>query len=75
MDTVEGLQAAVVALTGASAVAVDVEHNHTRSYLGHTCLLQLSDGTHGGLSQDENDSGQIPPHFASINASTVLKEV
>lgn len=47
MDTIEGLRAVVVALTGAAAVAVDVEHNHTRSYLGTTCLLQLSDGTHG----------------------------
>lgn len=47
VDTAAGLRAAAAAVVGAPAVAVDVEHNHTRSYLGTVCLLQLSDGVRG----------------------------
>ena len=38
------LRAAAAALQGKPCVAVDVEHHAARSYLGITCLLQISDG-------------------------------
>lgn len=44
VNTLAALREVVVKLASAKAVAVDVEHNHTRSYLGLICLVQLSDG-------------------------------
>lgn len=47
VDTVALLREVARKMADVAAVAVDVEHNHTRSYLGTVCLLQLSDGTTG----------------------------
>jgi hypothetical protein len=48
--TPAALQAAIAALNAATCIAVDIEHNASRSYLGLTCLVppmlsrcQLSD--------------------------------
>lgn len=50
VDTVASLREVARKLADVAAVAVDVEHNHTRSYFGTVCLLQLSDGTIGAIS-------------------------
>ena len=44
VDSAEKLQTIAAELSQAAAVGVDVEHNHTRSYQGLTCLLQLTTG-------------------------------
>jgi hypothetical protein len=44
VTTVAGLEDAVRKLSLASAIGVDVEHNHTRCYYGMSCLLQLHAG-------------------------------
>jgi len=45
VDTEEGLRGMVAALEGASELAVDLEHHCFRSFLGITCLMQVSDRT------------------------------
>ena len=45
VDTEEGLRGMVAALEGVHEVAVDLEHHSFRSFLGITCLMQLSDRT------------------------------
>ncbi|EIE21113.1 3'-5' exonuclease, partial [Coccomyxa subellipsoidea C-169] len=44
VDSAEKLQRVTEELKGAQQIAVDLEHHALRSYLGITCLLQLSTG-------------------------------
>lgn len=44
VDSAEQLQRVTEELKGAQQIAVDLEHHALRSYLGITCLLQLSTG-------------------------------
>lgn len=43
VDTEEGLGQMVAQLEAASELAVDLEHHSFRSFLGITCLMQVSD--------------------------------
>jgi hypothetical protein len=47
VDTPGKLQVMLSELQGVPVIAVDTEHNAHRSYLGMTCLLQLSTGRGG----------------------------
>jgi len=49
VDTPGKLQVMLSELQGVPVIAVDTEHNAHRSYLGMTCLLQLSTGAGGGV--------------------------
>lgn len=42
--TVEELESATTRLSGATRLALDIEHHSTHTYLGQTCLIQLSTG-------------------------------
>lgn len=43
MDTEEELRGMADKLTGATEIAVDLEHHSFRTFQGITCLMQLSD--------------------------------
>lgn len=45
IDEPEQLAELVLTLSAATEIAVDVEHHHEHSYLGFTCLLQISTRT------------------------------
>ena len=45
VDTVEGLRAMVEELSQEEIIGVDVEHHNYRTYLGLTCLIQISTKT------------------------------
>ncbi|EXJ84969.1 hypothetical protein A1O3_05644 [Capronia epimyces CBS 606.96] len=42
VDTEEGVQEMLEELKGASEIAIDLEHNDQRSYVGMVCLMQIS---------------------------------
>jgi len=42
VDTEEQLASMVEKLADASEIAIDLEHHHERTYLGLTCLIQIS---------------------------------
>lgn len=68
------LEAVAAELEGESALAVDVEHHSQHSYLGFTCLVQLSTGTRfscglPGLSTCACLLGWHAPLSAPVSAS------
>lgn len=50
VDTVLNLEAVAKDIKVAAQIAVDLEHHAVRSYLGITCLLQISTGMHSHLT-------------------------
>ncbi|KAI9221846.1 ribonuclease H-like domain-containing protein, partial [Blastocladiella britannica] len=46
VDTLPALQRMLAEMRGAHEVAVDLEHHNYRTYLGLTCLMQVSTRTH-----------------------------
>jgi ribonuclease D len=46
VDTVEGVHAMMLGLRGQREVSIDLEHHDQHSFLGFTCLMQLSTRTH-----------------------------
>jgi exosome complex exonuclease RRP6 len=45
VDTIDALQEMILKLCNVSEIAVDLEHHDYRSYLGFTCLIQISTRT------------------------------
>lgn len=74
VDTPAGLRAAVEALSSLACVAVDIEHNAARSYLGLSCLVQLSDGYQDWFIDAlalHDHLHELRPLFADVNVLKV----
>jgi hypothetical protein len=64
VDTEEGLRQMVAQLEGVPELAVDLEHHSFRSFLGITCLMQLSDRN----SDFVVDVVKLRPHIGPLLA-------
>jgi exosome complex exonuclease RRP6 len=75
VDTVDALQEMVLKLSNVSEIAVDLEHHDYRSYLGFTCLIQISTRTEDFVIDALKLRGQLHllnDPFANPNIVKVL---
>lgn len=65
VDTLEGLKSLIEHLDRADEIAVDLEHHGYRSYLGFTCLIQISTRAHDFIV----DAISLREHLQRLNSS------
>eukprot|EP00835_Amoeboradix_gromovi_P002120 NODE_113_length_19319_cov_0.247815.p3 type:complete len:625 gc:universal NODE_113_length_19319_cov_0.247815:14390-12516(-) len=75
IDTVDGLTLLFNELKASSEIAIDLEHHNERSYLGITCLMQISTRTSDFIIDTialSNDLQPLNQFFTDPNITKVL---